>query len=120
MPIRADVRELESIARKVRSGSEKLTRMNGQVNGKVNTMIWAGHAFQYFSKEFRETHLKISRTAEQMEAFARSLENIAEAFRQADLEEDRRIERERIREREASAQREREREAAVRSQNSRK
>ncbi|OAB38454.1 WXG100 family type VII secretion target [Paenibacillus glacialis] len=116
MPIRADVRELESIARKVRSGSEKLTRMKGQVNGKVNNMTWAGNAFQNFNKEYRETNLKISRTADQMEAFARSLERIAEAFRQADIEEDRRIERERIREREAQAQRQ----AAMRAQSSKK
>ncbi|MDR0268496.1 WXG100 family type VII secretion target [Paenibacillus sp.] len=105
MPIRVDVAVLQSIARQVRSGSRQLQSEGSRVNSNVQGMLWVGNAYQRFTKGYRDTNLKLSRTIEQMDAFADQLERIAEAFRQADLEEDRRREQEERarREREAMA-----------------
>ncbi|MNJ29262.1 WXG100 family type VII secretion target [Paenibacillus bouchesdurhonensis] len=102
MPIRADVYELQRIARQVRSGSQLLNNEARGLNERVSTMNWKGYAYQRFIQGFRETHLKLGRTAAQMDGFANSLERIAEAFRQADMEEDRRREEQARREREAA------------------
>ncbi len=107
MPIRVDVGVLESIARQVRSGSRQLQSEGSRMHNSVQIMLWAGNSYQRFTKGFQETHAKLNRTSEQMDAFADQLERIAEAFRQADLEEDRR--------REAEERARREREAAARS-----
>ncbi|MDQ0087465.1 WXG100 family type VII secretion target [Paenibacillus anaericanus] len=111
MPIRADVYELQSIARQVRSGSRLVTSEGTRLNQRVSSITWKGNAYQRFIQGFRETHVKMGGTAAQMDAFAESLERIAEAFRQADMEEDRRRERE--------EQARREREAYQRSSTSR-
>lgn len=105
MPIRVDVAVLESIARQVRNGSRSLLNEGSSMKNTVQNMLWKGKSFQRFNEGFQDACTKLNRTREQMDAFADQLERIAEAFRQADLAEDRRREQEERarREREAAA-----------------
>ncbi|NWL90479.1 MULTISPECIES: WXG100 family type VII secretion target [unclassified Paenibacillus] len=103
MPIRADVYELQSIAKQVRAGSGKLTSEASRLNQGVSSIVWKGNAYQWFIQGFRSTNSKMGRTADKMNAFADTLERIAEAFRQADLAEDRRREQEELARRQQEA-----------------
>ncbi|ANS75331.1 hypothetical protein AWM70_12535 [Paenibacillus yonginensis] len=103
MPIRVDVGILESIARQVRSGSRQISDEGRRVNSSVQEMTWKGNAYQRFIADYQTTYTKLNRTVDQMESFADLLERVAEAFRQADLEEDRRRAEQEQREREARA-----------------
>lgn len=94
MPIRADVGRLERIASKLRSCSNKLEDERATVNNKVQSMDWAGNVYRYFMEEFHGISQSMRETANDMEDFARRLENLADQFRQEDIEEERR-ERER-------------------------
>lgn len=101
MTIRADVKRLESIADKLRSGSQSLNNVSKQVYSKVSAMTWEGMAYQRFNDKNREWNDNLSRTVEIMRSYASTLDALAEKFRQEDLEAERR-ERER-RAREAAA-----------------
>lgn len=105
MPIQADVYELQSLARKVRSDSQAVRTESRKIQDVISSMVWKGNAYNRFHNEFLPTQRKLTQTAQDLDAFAARLERIAEAFRQADLEEDRR------RAREEQARREQERAA---------
>jgi WXG100 family type VII secretion target len=105
MPIQADVGQLERLARKVRNHSQTVARETRKINDSIAAIVWKGKAHDRFQTEFRPTQQKMTQAARDLDEFAARLERIAEAFRQADMAEDRR------REAEARARREQERAA---------
>lgn len=107
MPIQADVGQLERLARKVRNYSQTVARETRKINDNIAGIVWKGKAHDRFQTEFRPTQQKMTQAARDLDEFAARLERIAEAFRQADMAEDRR--------REAEARARREQEIAVRA-----
>ena len=101
MPIQADVHQLERLARKVRNYSQTVASETRKINDGIAAIVWKGKAYDRFQTEFRPTQQKMTEATHKLDEFAARLERIAEAFRQADMEEDRR------REAEARARRER-------------
>ena len=94
MPIQADVYELKNLARKVRSNSQAITRESQKIQSKMEGFVWKGKASDRFKMEFKPTEEKMTKAVQKLVGFAEQLERIAEAFRQADMEEDRRRARE--------------------------
>ncbi|MBP1903394.1 WXG100 family type VII secretion target [Paenibacillus turicensis] len=94
MPIQADVYELKNLARRVRSDSQSIARESRKIQSTMEGIVWKGRACDRFKLEFRPTEQKMTKAVQELVKFAEQLERIAEAFRQADMEEDRRRARE--------------------------
>lgn len=90
--IRADVYELERIARWLRAKSTELTNKHEKVRASVNDLVWEGKAYNYFIEKYRPAESGAISLASSMVSMATTLESIAEAMRQADLEAARREE----------------------------
>ncbi|GAB6989199.1 WXG100 family type VII secretion target [Paenibacillus pini] len=86
MRIRADVQEMMSIARSVRAAGESLSMTSSRIRGNVQGLAWSGQAQQHFDVEYQKMMSRMSRTISQMQQFSQQLEQMAEAFRQADAQ----------------------------------
>jgi WXG100 family type VII secretion target len=101
MTIRIDVSQLKSIASQFRGSSLSLNQATGRLKRSAGSLVWEGKSFQRFTDMLHPSEQKLSRLVNDMENYARSLETLAQALYQADLEQERQDRERQDRERKA-------------------